>query len=606
MTRRREGRWNIACRPCRIAAVSALAAAACIPVAPARSVHAQQQTQPGSTPYRIETGTRIVLVPALVRDRAGRHVPGLKAEDFKITDDGQLRPVKTVEEIATPPATELERTKLPAGTYSNDVRHTKAPLRVVIILFDMLNSHFKDQVPGRKQLAVYLRTKVQPGTMVALLGLGRGGLRMYHDLTSDTQGLATEIEQAMESGRHSISQNLQGELSDTEAEEAFVGHGGFEQTHSSGRSSKKLIVEDTLAAFRNIAGAYSSLPGRKSLVWMTTGFPFSLDDSKGGHTKKGAGLPTDDGDSLTDIMPDYEATWQALSDANVALYPVDMHGLEVLTQPDATTRTRLGGGNGESIRESGRARKERADDSFDSMDVFAEQTGGVAFMNDNDLTEGLRQAVADSSSSYLLALNVPLDAAPGWHKLRVTVNRPGVKVRARSGYLVPKRGEERKLAGAQDQGAEGADRPEVALAMNSPMNYTAVPLTVRWLPLKALANQPGVPGANMQLVPFQIVLPAHSATLSPQGDAVSLEFIAVARDSKGEDAANFVKKLNGQMKPETARRLEMAGVKYDSALKLAPGYYNVRFVVRDNFSGKVGSVTAPVNVPDPGPMPAAQ
>ena len=119
-------------------------------------------------------------------------------------------------------------------------------LRVVIILFDMLNSHFKDQVPARIQLTKYLNEQIQPGTMVALLGLGRGGLRMYHDLTSDTQGLGKELADAMATGRHSISTNLQGEMSETEAEEAFVGHGGFAQTSSSGRSDQKIIVLDTL------------------------------------------------------------------------------------------------------------------------------------------------------------------------------------------------------------------------------------------------------------------------------------------------------------------------------------------------------------------------
>ena len=73
---------------------------------------------------------------------------------------------------------------------------------------------------------------------------------MYHDLTSDTQGLGTELEMAMNSGRHSISTNLQNETSETESNEAFVGHGAFAETGSHGRDDRKFIILDTLAAFK--------------------------------------------------------------------------------------------------------------------------------------------------------------------------------------------------------------------------------------------------------------------------------------------------------------------------------------------------------------------
>ena len=289
------------------------------PVAAQAAVAAQQpEVVPngadGNT-YRLKQKTQLVLIPALVTDRDGNHIPGLKAGDFTVKDNGVVRQVKVAEEITAPPADLVEREKLPPGTYSNAVVKSKAPLRVVIILFDMLNSHFKDQVPARIKVEAYLRTQVEPGTLVALLGLGRGGVRMYHDLTSDTKGLADELQAAMETGRHSISTNLQGEMSETEAEEAFVGHGTFGQTSSSGRSSKKVIVLDTMDAFKDIAGAYSSIPGRKSLIWVTSGFPFTLDDSK--ESSKGmAGM---DQDSLVDIIDDYQKTWQVLSDANMAL-----------------------------------------------------------------------------------------------------------------------------------------------------------------------------------------------------------------------------------------------------------------------------------------------
>ena len=99
-------------------------------------------------------------------------------------------------------------------------------------------------------------------------------------------------------------------------------------------------------------------------------------------------------------------------------------------------------------------------------------------------------------------------------------------------------------------------------------------------------------------VVFQVTLPPHTATLDDAGGQhkVSLNFVALARTPQGDDAADFVKKIDGVLKPQVARQLDMGGVKFDSTVVLAPGYYNVRFIVRDNLSGNIGSVTAPLVV----------
>jgi VWFA-related protein len=552
-----------------------------------------QQTAPAASgrnsvqAFTIQRRAQLVLIPVLVTDRSGHHISGLKTEDFTVKDNGKVKPVRYAQEITTTSADVLERTKLPPGTYSNSVVQAKAPSRVVIILFDMLNSHFKDQVPARQQLTKYLNEQVEPGTMVALLGLGRGGLRMYHDLTSDTKGLATELQMSMESGRHSISTNLQDETSDTGSEEAFVGHGQFAAAGSSGRSSKKLIILDTLAAFKNIAGAYASIPGRKSLVWVTGGFPFTIDGSKAGSD----GMPAMDKDSLLDIMPDYQSTWQALNDANVALYPVDMHGLQNTSMPTASYRTRRGGDTAKQLGKFANDRQNRNADNIGTFRTFAGETGGKAFYNDNDLVAGFRQAVDDTRSSYMLGYYLEDNAEPGWHKLHVDVAHPGAHIRSRAGFLAA-----RYDAARPD--AKDANAIDVQLAMTSPMNFTGIPMTVKWIDNGQ--TKPATAGvatnSDKRQVGFQIILPPHRAALDEAQNRISLNFVGIARTGHGDNAADFVKKIDGALKPDVARRLDLAGIKFDSIMMLSPGYYNVRFVVRDNLSGRIGSVTAPVVV----------
>ena len=106
----------------------------------------------------------------------------------------------------------------------------------------------------------------------------------------------------------------------------------------------------------------------------------------------------------------------------------------------------------------------------------------------------------------------------------------------------------------------------------------------------------GTEAGGKRIVPFQIILPPNSASIGENGHNVSINFAGLARNHQGEDVADFVKKIEGNLSPETVRRLALAGIKFDSYLQLTPGYYNVRFVVRDNLNGHVGSVTAPVVV----------
>lgn len=548
--------------------------------------------------------SELVLVPVLVTDGSGKHVTGLKKEDFTIKEDGKIQRVRFLEEITAKPSPIPASTPAPKhtpvakdaaaapGTYTNAVEE-KVPVRIVIVLFDMLNSHFKDQVPARAQVVKYLKHDVEPGTLVCLMGLGRGGLRMYHDLTTDTRGLGAALELAAEGGRHAIPGTLNIGAADEQTPESassqsFVGHGEFALTGSSGRKDRKFIIINTLEAFRNIAGAYAGVPGRKSLIWVTGGFPFSLDGYKTGS------LPSLDKDSLIDMMPDYERTWQVLNNANVALYPVDMHGLVNTSSADATHGMRRGGNPVKQLADYGKDRQDKNADNLSTMQTFAGMTGGKAFYNNNDLVAGFREAEADSRSSYLLGYYLQKDEKPGWHKIHVEMSRPGMHIRARSGYFMARRDPSRP-------DVKDEKDLDVQLAMSSPINFTGVPISVKWLGIlpdeKATTQAPTDQKRGKKTIAFQISLPSHTATIDEaDSNHVSLNFIALARTQNANNAADFVKKIDGRLKPEIAKRMLEGGLKFDSTMQVPPGNYNVRFVVRDNLSGRVGSVTAPLTV----------
>ncbi|MGH9521678.1 MAG: VWA domain-containing protein, partial [Terriglobales bacterium] len=167
--------------------------------------------------------------------------------------------------------------------------------------------------------------------------------------------------------------------------------------------------------------------------------------------------------------------------------------------------------------------------------------------------------------------------------LKVTVNRPGVHVRARSGYFVQKAG-----ANASD---EQIERREITLGFSSPLDFTGVGVTAAWG-----AATPGKKEGTKQ-VPFEIALPPNSVAIDSQdNNHVRVDFFAFARDEKGVTVAQSGRTVEAHLTPESLAKIEKGGTTYHNVLELAPGEYSVRFVVRDELSGRMGTVTAPLKV----------
>ncbi len=160
-------------------------------------------------------------------------------------------------------------------------------------------------------------------------------------------------------------------------------------------------VLDTLRAFGDIAEMLGRLPGRKSLIWLSNGFPMVLDGSVLASARPGELV----------FFDDIERALGKLNRADVAVYGIDAAGLSVLNRSWSGT-----------------------------LEEFASRTGGTAFFARNDLDEGMRLAFEDMRTGYTLGFHVPENAAQGLHALQVRVNRPGVKLRYRESYDWPGNG----------------------------------------------------------------------------------------------------------------------------------------------------------------------
>jgi hypothetical protein len=216
--------------------------------------------------------------------------------------------------------------------------------------------------------------------------------------------------------------------------------------------------------------------------------------------------------------------------------------------------------------------------TLDTLKAFAEMTGGRAFYNSNDLANGFRRAADDSASYYLLGYYMNTrNSRPGWRKLQVQVQRKDIEVRARTGYFVTNATVDPDLT----------HKADIGFALSSPFDSTGIPVTVKW-------QGTSLNGAKKK-VGFALHVPATGLIDEADKNRFDVDFIAQAT-LNGAPVGTAGQTTKGTIPAAGLPKIKADGIFYQNALELLPGSYDVRFVVRDNLSGRIGSVTAPVTV----------
>ena len=572
------------------------------------STPAFAQDKPSNAEVKFSARTELVLIPVLVTDKSGAHIGGLKHEDFTVLENGSEKKVATFDEITSDPK-RLSRPRNP-NEFSNSVPGGGSTRRVTLIVLDMINTPFIDQTYARKELLKYLVESLNRREPTGLYALDRSGIHVIHDFTVDPDVLIAAVHKVrgdayqmvdtpedMEMLTGSASpEGSAGDIGTSGASGGVNTRGGQAGSAAAVASQvqqeanrmqsmiedqalnfqsfqQRLAITYTLQGLQQVAQALAGFPGRKSLIWASGGFPFSVSDTTMQLAPAGR-------DSLTDVLPLYERTWQLLNDAQIALYPVDVKGLQT-NSPGASIRmpsmpNRKPGGY------TRRANWQQGE-TQSSFETFAAATGGRAYYNSNDLVKGFRDAVRDSAQYYMLGYYLDKsDTKPGWRKLSVRVKRDHANVRARSGFFVTK-------ISADSEASHDSD---IASALKSPLDYTAIALNGHWEPTEA-SQEPG-----KKRVVYRVDLPPDPAFIDANDkNHVAFDLVATATTPDGLQANHStLKKIDFYPTPELLAKIREKGMGARGALDLAPGEYTVRIVVRDNLTGRVGSVAAPLKV----------
>ncbi|MGA8150278.1 MAG: VWA domain-containing protein [Terriglobales bacterium] len=528
---------------------------------------------PATSGVTIATRSELVSVPVVVADKTGAHIRGLKKEDFRLLEEGKEQRIAVFEEVQQPNAP-LQHNSGPAGQFSNVQVEESSLRQLIIVVLDMVNTPVEQQIYAKEQLGKFLSDPAHAGQAISLLTLNRDGVRLIHHFDNDPKELVAalnRVQRSQQAVKEVPSWAMLPQGSDKEST-ILEGFGQFqiESEQAAFSLERRSITTLTLQSMQEIAQAFAGLPGRKILVWASAGFPFTINETTMALKEGGAGL-----DTAANIVPLYERTWAALNQAQISVYPVDVRGLVNLPGPPPV-----------------QVLKEHLDPfthgqwlqagTFGTSETFAHATAGRVFKNQNGLEEALQQATDDSASYYLLGYYLDReDKKPGWRKLSVSVDREGSQVLARTGFFL-------KPPGLRTQ---DTSQDEMQIALDSPLDYTAIQITAKWQEVQA------TPEPKKKKAIFTLTMPPSFAAVDESDqNHFAVDFWAMARSQTGAHAGDMEQTMEGHFKPETLERFRNKGTDYRGALLVAPGDYQVRFVVRDRLSGRIGTVAAPLKV----------
>ncbi|HUJ31005.1 MAG TPA: VWA domain-containing protein [Candidatus Acidoferrum sp.] len=411
---------------------------------------------PKKTPQlpQIRVSTRLVRLDVIVRDKDGA-VANLTKDDFTILDRGKPQDIAVVTAAASAAPPQQAARQLPPNTFSDLPRYEAAPPRsVTIVLLDNLNTLYGstaeskyERTPvwieglalqrARIDLLEFIKT-LDPQDRVAIYGL-RDSLRVLCDFTSDREQLLAVISKydtSSVTNRGVVEPGYHTAPVDERAADPFENGAALARAGMANEERAQV----TMAALASIAAHVANIPGRKNLVWLTANLPFS-----------GAAMA------------------RVLGPANIAVYPIDARGLlarSVATEliPGTADADDLSGASGHMDNMPGQSSQPIG---IATMQKVAEETGGQAFVNTNDLTGAIRKAIEDSAVTYTLGFYINRDSLDGkFHEIKVEVRGKGLSVRYPKGYFALS-----DTAPTKDE-----DQRRLITAVQSPIESSSIPL----------------------------------------------------------------------------------------------------------------------------------
>jgi VWFA-related protein len=546
----------------------------------------QQPVVPRKTPtFSVEAA--MVVVDVSVRDRKGNLVPGLKRGDFKVYEDNVPQDIVTfaaediaiggqkIEAVPAAPSTPAKAEASPepkvipvkaeVAPEPKEAPSTQPTInlglepdkpvkkedlagkRLVIFFFDLSSLGTENLIRSVDAATEFLSKQTGPQDLIAIASYD-SQLNLVQDFTNDRDLLL----KTMASFTAPDTGESQEDLSDAD-------------------TSGDVYVPDTvqfdvfntdrrLQAVENLAKMYREFPERKSLLYFSGG---------------GRGTTGDENNAQI------RSTVDNANRSNMSIYAVDTRGL--IATPPGGMASQASAGRGMFSGSAMSRQRSNLSSSQETMATLSHDTGGKLFTDSNDLSLAMKQVQLDSHIYYVIGYFSSNPKEDGkYRKIRVEVTQPGLKVEHRPGYFAAKHfaqlnQQEKDL---QLQQALNVDRPFVDVPLILQANYFRKDNSTAYVPISLELDGDG--------------LEFETSGANREG---KFEFVAQAIDGKGKVTGVARDAVQLKLPADKYERIKAGGIFYSTGFQLKPGDYKLKFLVRDNKTGKMGSFEQQMEVP---------
>jgi VWFA-related protein len=520
---------------------------------------AQEQT--GDRTFTMKVQTDIVLTNVVVRDKkTGEVVKGLKQGDFTILENGKPQTIASFDYQNVDVAAVLRENATVTGKatiadlLNRDFAASPTALRdhrLIVMFFDLSSMQPEDIDRAVQAAQDYVNKKMQPADLVALVSMATG-LSMDQDFTSDKAALLKGLGKYNGTEGTGFANGNEGGNSGGTSDDAS----SFTADDSEYNS---LNTDRELYAIRTIAKSLERVDQRKSMLYFS-----------GGLTRQGV-----------ENQASMRAATNEAVKANMAIYSVDSRGLEAMPPVGNASKGSLRG----TAAYSGGAMQSQLDANFGSQETLAtlsSDTGGKAFFDSNDFAPAFQQVQHDTEAYYILGFHSTNTARDGSYRhLTIKLNRSDVKIDYRPGYYAP--------ADFQHQKTE--DR-EVALTEQLRSDLPATDVAVY---LQALYFR--IEGDKF-FIPVSLIVPGSQIHSVKNGDRdkANIDVMGQVKNAQGIIVGNV--RDNVKLTLDASQQVQRKNIQYSTGFTLAPGKYHLKFVVRENQTGAMGSFETDLQVPD--------
>ncbi len=539
-------------------------------------VDPRQAPAPPPTPLPRGKGTirstvDLVEIDVQVTDRNGKPLKGLKQEQFTVTEDGKAQKVSTfdyndIEKLETASATEEAPIMVPIGSVasSQPIKAMVHDHRMIVLFFDLTSLQPDDLLRSTRAAEKYLREQMTPADLVGIFAFGNT-LKVIANFTNNRELLQQSVE-ALIPGHEAALAEL--------AQAATAANGEAAVTEDTGAA---FTADDTefnvfntdrkLAAMEAVCEVLEGIPGKKSVIQFTSGVTQTGEENR------------------SQLI----AATNSANRSNVSIYTVDSRGLLSAT-PGGDASVGASGGTAMFSGATVISQSQSRQDSRETLATLAGDTGGRSFFDLGDFSKVFQIVQNDNAGYYLVGYYSTDSARDGrWRRIHVRIAQlpPGAHIRTREGYYAPKNfglftteDRERQL-----EEAFRSDTPEVEL-----------PVAVETAQFRLERNQVFVPIAAK-------LAPSALQWAQKRGShETAFDFAAEVRDAKTNRVAGALRDtITVKIDAEHFQDMQQRALVYQGGIILSPGEYKLKFLARENESGRIGTFEDKLTLPAPQP-----